>query len=767
MTNRIRANSCEDGRLRQLLAGEMSGLDAQQMERHLEQCASCRERLESLAADEQWWSGLPRFLSPQSRLDVLDGEAAFDSYEQLINKYLLPAEVEGTLGRFGEFDIEEVVGAGAMGVVLKARDGSLDRRVAIKVLSPHYADSESARRRFERESRSVAAVVHPHVVPIHAVDAAHELPYLVMAYVSGESLHERLRRNGPLDSKDVLRIGMQTAQGLAAAHSQGIVHRDVKPANILLEDGLERVVLSDFGLARAIDDATMTRSGMLAGTPEYMSPEQAKGELVDHRSDLFSLGCVMYAMCTGQSPFRAESTMAVLKRICEAEPAGIRNINDAVPDWLQDVIEKLLEKNPDDRYQSASIVARLLEQCLGHAQQPSAIPLPREISHDLARERKRKRYAVHSRRHWLWATLGVAIVIGSAVLTKSFLDNRSKTISPPVTKLDGHTAPVYTLAFSPNGDVLGTAGNESSIILWDVNAGKEAVRLDGLSKATRSLAFNMDGTLLASAGANSIGHDDTISLWDTSTGTERFTLRGHVGSVSGVSFSPDGVTLASCGDDRTIKLWDVVAGKERATLEGHNGAVWIVSFSPDGGTLASGSDDMRTFLWDVATGERIGGLKGNRGAVRSLVFNSTGSMLATGSFDAAIRLWDVAEAKKTSGLRPVLTLKGHSEPVVSLSFSPDDKVLASASWDSTIKLWDVVSGTEIATIDAHEGFVWSVAFHPDGIKIASAGEDATIRIWQLSEDGGIDLFSSGTKRIGSQKVDEYAMKKRHAQVSFR
>src|SRR5262249_42963578 len=149
----------------------------------------------------------------------------------------------------------------------------------------------------------------------------------VMQYVAGRSLQERIDRDGPLELEAILRIGMQAAAGLAAAHAQGLVHRDVKPANILLENGIERVKITDFGLARAVDDASMTQSGVVAGTPQYMAPEQARAESVDHRADLFSLGSVIYAMCTGRSPFRAETTVAVLKRVCDDTPRPIREVN--------------------------------------------------------------------------------------------------------------------------------------------------------------------------------------------------------------------------------------------------------------------------------------------------------------------------------------------------------------------------------------------------------------------------------------------------------
>src|SRR5205814_4227536 len=164
----------------------------------------------------------------------------------------------------------------------------------IKVMAPQLAASATARRRFTREARAAAAVTHDHVVTIHAVEDAGPLPHIVMQFVAGHSLQDRLDRTGPLQLQEVLRIGMQAAAGLAAAHAQGLVHRDVKPANILLEDGVERVKLTDFGLARAADDASLTKTGIIAGTPQFMSPEQARGESIDQRSDLFSLGCVLY-----------------------------------------------------------------------------------------------------------------------------------------------------------------------------------------------------------------------------------------------------------------------------------------------------------------------------------------------------------------------------------------------------------------------------------------------------------------------------------------
>jgi serine/threonine-protein kinase len=209
-----------------------------------------------------------------------------------------------------------------------------------------------------------AAVRDEHVVGIHAVEDSGPAPYLVMEFVAGATLEQWVKERGPLGTAEVLRIGRQAAQGLAAAHAQGLIHRDIKPANILLENGVQRVKLTDFGLARGVDDASMTTSGLIAGTPLYMSPEQARGEPLDQRSDLFSLGSVLYTLCAGRPAFRADNTMAVMKRVCDEAPRPLREVNSDVPDWLADIIAKLMAKSPAGRFQTAEELAEELRQRL-------------------------------------------------------------------------------------------------------------------------------------------------------------------------------------------------------------------------------------------------------------------------------------------------------------------------------------------------------------------------------------------------------------------
>jgi serine/threonine protein kinase len=311
----------------------------------------------------------------------LSGDEA-ESYDESDDAWLSllgPSNDAECLGTLGPYRIIELIGRGGMGVVLRAVDPKLNRTVAVKLLAPELSVSATAVQRFLREARAAAAVSHDHVVAIHSIDDVARPPIIVMEFIDGQSVQQKIDKVGALDVKSILRIGMQTAAGLEAAHRQGLVHRDIKPANILLENGIERVKLTDFGLARAIDDIGMTKTGQITGTPQYMSPEQAQGQRVDHRTDLFSLGCVLYAMCTGGAAFRADSAVAVMHRIVHEEPRPVRQVNEEVPDWLCRIVEKLLEKRPQDRFESAEEVEDLLGQHLAHLQQPDSVPMPKRV----------------------------------------------------------------------------------------------------------------------------------------------------------------------------------------------------------------------------------------------------------------------------------------------------------------------------------------------------------------------------------------------------
>jgi serine/threonine-protein kinase len=387
----VASSSCPDpAQLRNLVEGKVAPEEQAALAQHLDDCARCQATLERISAASDSWGEMQDLACPAAPMD----SALANAMDQLQAKtaaeaqpvpdsqlsFLDPPDKPGQIGKLAHYEVLEVVGKGGMGIVLRVYDTKLQRLAAIKVMMPELAAQASARQRFIREARAAAAVSHDHIVAIHAIEEGHTPPYLVMQYIAGRSLQQRIDEGGALELKEILRIGLQTASGLAAAHAQGLVHRDIKPANILLENGVERVKITDFGLARAGDDARLTQTGVVTGTPQYMSPEQANGKAVDHRADLFSLGGVLYAMCTGYAPFRASSSMAVLKKVCDENPRPIHELNPEIPEWLTAIVAKLMAKEPGERFESASEVATLLGQHLAHLQQPAVFPQPPELA---------------------------------------------------------------------------------------------------------------------------------------------------------------------------------------------------------------------------------------------------------------------------------------------------------------------------------------------------------------------------------------------------
>jgi serine/threonine-protein kinase len=344
---------------------------------------------------------------------------------------LSPTDDPDSLGRIGLFEIRSIIGRGGMGTVLKAIDPSLGRTIAIKILRPDLATIGSARQRFALEARAMASIAHPHVVPIHAVDEHRGIPYMAMEYVPGGNLETRLKNEGPLSIVSVLRIAQQIASALSAAHDCGLVHRDIKPANILLDRGVDRVRVADFGLVRVSDDASMTRSGVIAGTPQYMSPEQVKGEAFDQRSDLFALGGVMYALLVGHPPFRAESPYAAMQRIVHDTPRPIRQSRSDVPTWLEQLIDKLLAKNPDHRFATASEVSKALEDELAFLQNPSSSVAPHRDWLSDSTSTDRWSTSIHWRR-WSIASmvLAVAAITVWGIVAPRWNSTSSQIVAP-------------------------------------------------------------------------------------------------------------------------------------------------------------------------------------------------------------------------------------------------------------------------------------------------------------------------------------------------
>ena len=363
---------------------------------HLDSCRACQQRLDQLARDDSNADQICQALRSEQRslrsLSRIGSHPTDQSLSDFVVGFLQPSDASGAIGRLNEFEIFGVIGSGGMGVVLKGFQPELNRPVAIKVMAPHLATLGVARQRFVREAQASAAITHPNVMPVLSVGEANHLPFLVMPYLTCHSLQHRIDAEGMLPVVDTLRIGHQVAAGLAAAHAQGLVHRDVKPANILLERGVDRALLTDFGLARAADDVAVTRSGIIAGTPQYMSPQQAQGLPIDARSDLFSLGSTLIAMATARPAFDGSTTYAVIHAITQHHPPSLRHENPEIPEWLDRYILTLIEKDPANRPPDAGTVAATLEKALAHVQQPTAFALPSVMTPAQPRHWRRQKH---------------------------------------------------------------------------------------------------------------------------------------------------------------------------------------------------------------------------------------------------------------------------------------------------------------------------------------------------------------------------------------
>ncbi|MCX7397758.1 MAG: serine/threonine-protein kinase [Planctomycetales bacterium] len=386
-----------------------------------------------------------------------------ETVDEEFKKYLSPSTRPNWLGRLAHYEIEAILGHGAFGVVAKAFDEKLHRVVAIKMLRPELATISPPRKRFIREARTAAAVTHENIVGIYAVEED-PVPYLVMEFVPGQTLQARLNQKGPLEIPELLTIALQVARGLAAAHNAKLIHRDIKPANILLTcDPVDRTKISDFGLARAVDDASLTSSGLIAGTPLYMAPEQARGETLDSRADLFSLGSVMYQMVCGRPPFRAATTMAVLKRVCEDTPRPIKDLIPEAPEWLCAIISRLLEKDRDDRFQTAEEVVEILERCQREllASGVVSFPVRRNANRRTANDSWRSRLSISQ----IVSIFALLILIPAAYwLLRGRGEANSETNTPP----DSVKANVASagLSSSVGSDTASQSESDTQSLLW-------------------------------------------------------------------------------------------------------------------------------------------------------------------------------------------------------------------------------------------------------------------------------------------------------------
>ena len=668
----------------------------------------------------------------------------------------------------GDYELLEEVARGGMGVVYKARQKTLGRIVAVKMMLTGRLANEDDVKRFQIEAQAAASLQHPNIVPIHEVGQHEGLHYFSMDFVEGRSLASVLREN-VLPPKTAANIVRVIAEAIHYAHQQGTLHRDLKPSNVIMarssrihaaeagsrpdESGHYEPRITDFGLAMRVEgDSGLTQTGQIVGTPSYMPPEQAQGKrsLIGPGSDVYSLGAILYECLTGRAPFRADSVMKTIEQVIHREAASPRLLNPSVARDLETICLKCLEKEPHRRYGTAQLLADDLGRYLDDH------PILARPVGTIERTWRwcRRNPTVAS----LLATVALCMIVGTAVSSyfaieasnrakaevfhRGRADDKAALAEQRRKEADDNAKLARRRLYVSHMNFAQVAWEENRIetvlelleydrprpgaedlrgfewYYWNRLCHGERLELKGHTSGVNCVGFSPDGTRIATASS-----DRTIKVWDATTGHEVLTLtpKEYRGNLYCVAFSPNGMQVAG-GGGRIVKLWDAITGNVLMTIMPR--LVSRLAFSPDGTRLATTDSGEKTLtLWDVTTGQEVLMISTHSDSARGDDFAFSPDGMRIASADGTI--WDVLTGKKIASLKP-------DSSNLSVAYSPDGLRIATGHFFGMVTLWDALTGVRIRELNGHTHRCVGVAFSPDGTQLGSASWDKTVKLWDIA-----------------------------------
>lgn len=676
--------------------------------------------------------------------------------------------------QFGNYRLLRALGQGGFADVYLGEHVYLDTQAAIKVLRTQLAGDEMEQ--FRSEARIVARLVHPHIVRVLEFGVEGATPYLVVDYAPNGTLRKRYPRGSRLPLISVISYVSQLADALQYAHDQKVIHRDVKPENMLIGRRNE-ILLSDFGIALLIQTSQYhSTQGVqdISGTVAYMAPEQIQYQ-ASPASDQYALAVVVYEWLSGTRPFQGTFTEIAVKHAL-ATPPPLHELSPSISSDIEAVIMKALSKDPKQRYATIREFAETLEKVaraqladatatyiytadasppLEHATPPTSGVIVQEGSEQ--QEQGLSTFVIEetpststiavpstetpslppptkqiSRRRVIWGLTGVgalAVLVGGSIpfILRNQRGQHNTTGSPTPVIVNGntlyvdhgHTGRVWSVVWSPDSSRVASGSSDKTVRVWDATTGANPYTYSGHADTIYAVAWSPDGKRIAS-GSN----DTTVQIWDASGGHPS-TYTGHTSWVWGVTWAPDGTRLASASGDRTVQVWDAVSRQRIITYNGHVGPVYAVKWSPDGTHLASAGVDGTVQIWDANTGNPIHTYQSDASSIWSVAWSPNGKLVASAGNNNLVQVWG------TNGDLPY-NYHGHTDFVYTVTWSPDGKHLASGSDDETAQVWNTGSSDSIYVYTGHQNSVRSVAWSSNGKWLASGSWDKTVQVWQLT-----------------------------------